>query len=269
MLFVNITWLIHIVKTVRKIFMTSVIKRQNIAQLCRIKLFLQAIFNIIILVRYRHILFIVFLILILDQVIKIYVKTHFYIGESVNVIGNWFQLCFIENEGMAFGMKIMDSPTGKVILTLFRLVAVTFGFFWVKKLVTKGYGKGLLICASLILAGAAGNLIDSMFYGLIFTESHLQIAKFVPAGQGYTSFLHGKVVDMFYFPLIDTRWPSWVPVWGGKPLRFFEPVFNLADAAISVGVITLLLFQKRLLAGHQEHSAASSESMPAEKQGHS
>jgi len=219
-------------------------------------------------VKYRHILFIVFLILILDQVIKIYVKTHFYIGESVNVTGNWFQLCFIENEGMAFGMKIMDSPAGKVILTLFRLVAVTFGFFWVRNLVKKGYGRGLLICASLILAGAAGNLIDSMFYGLIFTDSHLQIAKFVPLGQGYTSFLHGKVVDMFYFPIIDTQWPSWVPVWGGKSLRFFEPVFNLADAAISVGVITLLLFQKRLLAHQQGPNPASAESVPAEKQEH-
>lgn len=218
--------------------------------------------------KYKHILFIVFLILILDQAIKIYVKTHFYIGESVNVIGSWFQLCFIENEGMAFGMKIMDSSAGKIILTLFRLVAVTFGFFWVKTLVKKGYGKGLLICASLILAGAAGNLIDSMFYGLIFTESHLQVARFVPAGHGYTSFLHGKVVDMFYFPLIDTQWPSWVPIWGGKSLRFFEPIFNLADAAISVGVITLLLFQKRLLANHH-NSGNTAGSVPAEgQQGH-
>jgi signal peptidase II len=198
-------------------------------------------------VKYKHLLFIVFLILIVDQIIKIYVKTHFYIGESVHVAGNWFQLCFIENEGMAFGMKIMDAPAGKVILTLFRLVAVTFGFFWVKNLVKKEYSKGLLICAALILAGAAGNLIDSMFYGLIFTESNLQVAKLVPFGQGYGSFLHGKVVDMFYFPLIDSTWPGWVPVWGGKPLRFFEPIFNLADAAISVGVITLLVFQKKFL----------------------
>lgn len=169
-------------------------------------------------------------------------------GESVHVAGNWFQLCFIENEGMAFGMKIMDTPLGKVILTTFRLVAVAFGFYWVKNLVKKGYGKGLLICAALILAGAAGNLIDSLFYGLMFTESGLEIAKMVPFGQGYGSFLHGKVVDMFYFPLVDTTWPNWVPVWGGKPLRFFEPIFNLADMAISIGVLTLLVFQKKLLA---------------------
>lgn len=197
--------------------------------------------------KYKHIVFIVFLILLLDQVIKIYVKTHFYIGESVNVIGNWFQLYFIENEGMAFGMKIMDGSTGKVILTLFRLVAVIIGFFWVKQLVKRGYSNGLLICAALILAGAAGNLIDSMFYGLMFTASDYNMAHLVPMGQGYGSFLHGKVVDMFYFPLIDTTWPQWVPGLGGRSLRFFEPIFNLADASISVGVIALLLFQKKLV----------------------
>jgi len=197
--------------------------------------------------KYKHLLFIVFLILLIDQIIKIYVKTHFYLGESVHVAGTWFQLCFIENEGMAFGMKIMDAPAGKVILTLFRLVAVVLGFFWLKKLLRQGYSKGLLICAAFILAGAAGNLIDSMFYGMIFTDSDYAVARLVPFGEGYGSFLHGRVVDMFYFPMIDTTWPQWMPVLGGRPLRFFEPVFNLADACISVGVIVLLLFQKKLM----------------------
>jgi len=203
------------------------------------------------------VLFIVFVILALDQLIKIYIKTHFYMGESVHVFGNWFQLCFIENEGMAFGMKIMDAPIGKVILTLFRLIAVCLGFYWVKRLVARRHGRGLLLCAALILAGAAGNLIDSMFYGLIFTDSGMQIAHFVAPGQGYASFLHGKVVDMFYFPLIDTTWPHWIPFFGGRPLRFFEPIFNLADAAISTGVIVLLLFQKKLLRHHYDKPVAT------------
>lgn len=197
--------------------------------------------------KYKHVLFIVFLILLLDQAIKIYIKTHFYYGESVSVSGSWFQLLFIENEGMAFGMKIMNGPAGKVILTSFRLIAVIFGFFWVKKLVDKGNSKGLLICASLILAGAAGNLIDSMFYGMIFSSSDNHIAQFVPWGTGYASFLHGKVVDMFYFPIIDTTWPTWIPGIGGNKFRFFEPIFNLADAAISVGIIILFFFQKKLI----------------------
>ncbi len=207
--------------------------------------------------KYKQLLSIIFLILLADQISKIYIKTHFLYGDAgaVHVLGDWFQLCFIENEGMAFGMTIMDSPLGKVILTLFRLVAVVFGFFWIKKLVKKRYSKGLLVCAALILAGAAGNLIDSMFYGLIFTESDfMQLAKLVPPGEGYGSFLHGKVVDMLYFPMIDTTLPGWIPIWGGRTFRFFEPVFNLADAAISIGVITLLIFQKRFMTHNKVQS---------------
>ncbi len=197
--------------------------------------------------RYRHAILIVLLVIIADQFSKFYIKTNFYYGEEINVLGSWFRLHFIENEGMAFGMRLSDAATGKLVLTLFRLVAVVFGFFLLRKLVDKKYHTGLLICGSLILAGALGNLIDSIFYGMIFTESSFHIAKLVPFGEGYGKLFHGRVVDMLYFPLIDTVLPDWVPFWGGKQFSFFEPVFNIADAAISCGVITLLLFQKRFM----------------------
>lgn len=197
--------------------------------------------------KYKNIVGLVALILIVDQAIKMYVKTHFFLGESVIVFPDWFQLSFIENKGMAFGMTIMDSDFGKLLLTSFRLFAVVFGFVWLKRLAKKGHSRGLLICGSLILAGATGNLIDSMFYGLIFTGDPSEIARFVALGQGYAGFMHGRVVDMFFFPIVEWKWPSYFPVIGGNHFLFFAPVFNLADAAISVGVITLLLFQKRFL----------------------
>jgi signal peptidase II len=162
-------------------------------------------------------------------------------------MGTWFKLHFIENEGMAFGMKLGDAATGKLVLSLFRLVAVVFGFFLLKRLVNKGYGKGAVICGSLILAGALGNLIDSIVYGQIFTESTFHIASTVPWGQGYAPMFHGRVVDMLYFPLVEGHYPNWVPGVGGRSFTFFEPVFNIADAAISVGVLILVFFQKRLV----------------------
>lgn len=197
--------------------------------------------------KYRSAIFIVLLVIIADQLLKIYVKTHFYYGEEINVVGQWFKLHFIENEGMAYGMKLGDAGTGKLILSLFRLVAVVFGFFLLKRLVIKGYTRGAIICGALILAGALGNLIDSMFYGLMFSESSFHLAKHVPWGQGYAGFLHGRVVDMLYFPLVDTKLPGWVPFMGGKDFVFFEPVFNIADAAISTGVLVLVFFQKKLI----------------------
>ncbi len=199
--------------------------------------------------KYKHILWIVLLLVLVDQASKIYIKTHFYLGEHIPVFGSWFELYFIENEGMAFGMKLLDNDLGKLLLTTFRFVAVCFGFFWVNKLVKQGYGKGLLLCAALILAGALGNLIDGLFYGLIFTDTRFpyEVSQLTFSGNGYGRFLHGRVVDMLYFPLIDTTWPEWVPYFGGKALRFFEPIFNIADTAISTGIITLLVFQKRLL----------------------
>ncbi|OSZ79327.1 lipoprotein signal peptidase [Chitinophagaceae bacterium IBVUCB1] len=204
--------------------------------------------------KYRNAIFILLIIIIADQWLKYYIKTNFYYGQEVNVIGNWFKLHFIENEGMAFGMKLNDAATGKLILTLFRLVAVVFGFFLLKRLVNKQYTKGAIICGALILAGALGNLIDSIFYGMIFSESSFHVAKLMPWGQGYGKVFHGRVVDMFYFPLIDTTLPTWVPFMGGKNFVFFEPVFNIADAAISTGVLVLVFFQKKLIHKKQEEA---------------
>ena len=193
----------------------------------------------------KHLVFIILAIIFADQALKFYIKLHYYAGEHHNVLGNWFQLHFVENEGMAWGWKF-GGNIGKIILTLFRLVAVIWGTFLLKDFIAKKYHKGFIICAGLIYAGALGNLIDSMFYGLIFENSDPfmnNVAKAFPKGGGYANFLHGKVVDMLYFPLIETTYPNWIPFLGGKPFDFFEPVFNIADASISVGVIVILLFQ--------------------------
>lgn len=209
--------------------------------------------------KYRHVVLIVVLILLVDQVLKFWIKTHMTIAEQFAVIPNFFYIHFIENEGMAYGLKF-GGEFGKIALTLFRLVAVVLGFIYMKKLVKEQYHKGLLICGALILAGAAGNLIDSMFYGLIFSEStRYELAQFLPAGGGYGTFLHGNVVDMLYFPIFDGTFPKWVPIWGGEHFIFFRPVFNIADAAISVGVITILLFQKRFLHKKADETAPSIE----------
>ncbi len=211
--------------------------------------------------KYRNAIFIIVFIIIIDQWLKFYIKTNFYYGQPMPILGNWFQLHFIENEGMAFGMKLNEAPTGKLILTLFRLVAVVFGFFLLKRLVNKQYSKGAIICGSLILAGALGNLIDSIFYGMIFTESSFHVAKLVPWGQGYGKLFHGKVVDMLYFPLINTTLPTWIPFVGGKSFEFFEPVFNIADAAISTGVLILVFFQKKLIHKKLEESTAATTTL--------
>ncbi|MEX6690201.1 lipoprotein signal peptidase [Danxiaibacter flavus] len=197
----------------------------------------------------KQVILLIAAILVADQAIKLFIKTHYYLGEEHKVIGNWFRLHFVENEGMAWGWKF-GGGLGKVLLTMFRLVAVIAGTFIIRNFIRKGHSRGFIICASLIYAGALGNLIDSMFYGLIFNESDpfsQNLAQLFPPGGGYAGFLHGKVVDMFYFPLIDTTLPSWIPFWGGERFEFFQPVFNLADASISVGVIVLFLFQKRLM----------------------
>jgi signal peptidase II len=191
----------------------------------------------------------VLLLLIVDQWSKIYVKTHFYIGESVEVF-SWFKILFIENEGAAWGTKLSDilpiaESSAKLFLTLFRLVAITAIGYWVYHTV-KTKGPQLLIIAQiLIFAGALGNIIDSVFYGIIFDHSNGQIAAWM-AEVPYSKLFHGKVVDMLYFPLIDTYWPNWVPFVGGSNFQFFQPVFNIADTAISTGVGILLVFSKKV-----------------------
>jgi signal peptidase II len=206
----------------------------------------------------RHVTFIILLVVIVDQALKFYIKTNYYLGEHHKVLGSWFNLYFVENEGMAYGWKF-GGEAGKMILTLFRLGAVIFGVWYLGNIIKKKYKTGFIVCAALIFAGALGNLIDSMFYGLIFEESIQEsyvAAKAFPA-HGYAGFLHGKVVDMLYFPIVDTYFPKWVPIWGGDKFLFFSPIFNLADAAISTGVITILVFQKRFFSHHshdEKHS---------------
>lgn len=189
-----------------------------------------------------------YFLLILDQCVKIYIKTHFFLGESVEVFSG-FQILFIENEGAAWGAKLSDilpisDVSGKIALTVFRLFAIVGIGAWFVSSVKKAVPLFLQMAQALIFAGALGNIIDSVFYGVLFNDSMYQVATLF-SEEPYGQLLQGKVVDMLYFPLIDTIWPDWVPVLGGKALRFFEPVFNIADTAISTGVGLLLLFNKK------------------------
>jgi signal peptidase II len=190
---------------------------------------------------------IIFGVLLLDQLLKIWIKTHMMLGEEFPVFGNWFIIHFVENPGMAFGMEFGGSY-GKMFLSIFRIVAVIGIGFYLYQLIRKQMHLGLIACIALILAGALGNIIDSAFYGMIFNESSGQVASLLPEGGGYATFLHGRVVDMFYFPLFKGQYPEWLPFVGGDNFIFFRPVFNLADSAISVGIFTLLIFQKRFFA---------------------
>jgi signal peptidase II len=196
--------------------------------------------------RLKKAAFIIFIVLFLDQLLKVWIKTTFYMGESHAIFGHWFYLHFTENEGMAFGMKL-GGNYGKLLLSLFRVVAVIIIGWWLYRVTQKGANMLLIICISLILAGALGNILDSAFYGLIFNESnYLQVATLFPKEGGYGTFLHGKVVDMLYFPIIETRYPSWMPFFGGEDFTFFRPVFNIADSAITTGVAILIIFQKKV-----------------------
>jgi len=196
--------------------------------------------------RYRYFLLIIFCILCLDQGLKFWVKTHMFQGQDIRVIGSWFRIHFVENEGMAYGIDLGNGG-GKLLLSLFRLGAVTAGFFLIHSMIRKKYHRGLIVCGALIIAGALGNLIDSLFYGLLFSGSpdyvH-QVARLLPPGGGYGSFLHGRVVDMLFFPIYQGFLPRWLPLIGGHYFNFFSYVFNIADASISIGVIAIILFQK-------------------------
>ncbi|MFZ9002853.1 MAG: lipoprotein signal peptidase [Robiginitalea sp.] len=196
-------------------------------------------------------LLLIFLILLADQLSKIYVKTHFELGESVEVF-SWFRILFIENEGAAWGTKLSDllpvtEKNAKLILTIFRLFAIGGIGYWLWDILRKKANTTLVLAVSLIFAGAVGNIIDSVFYGQLFNNSYGQVAT-LWSDDPYAALFYGRVVDMLYFPLIDTQWPEWIPWAGGQVFRFFEPVFNIADTAISTGVGILLVFNKKAFA---------------------
>ncbi|MDF1560268.1 MAG: lipoprotein signal peptidase [Bacteroidales bacterium] len=191
-------------------------------------------------------LLLIFSILLVDQILKIIIKTNMVIGEEIHVAGNWFLIHFLENNGMAFGME-WGGKAGKIALSAFRMLAIAGISWYLAGIIRKKAHIGLVLSVSAIIAGAAGNLIDSAFYGLIFSESWHTPAVLFPEGGGYSSFLMGRVVDMFYFPIIDTQWPEWSPIRPGQSFVFFRPVFNIADASITTGVIAILLFQKKFL----------------------
>jgi len=190
-----------------------------------------------------HPIIVTLLVLIVDQSLKIWVKTHMILQQERPIFGNWFIIHFTENRGMAFGMEF-GGDFGKLMLSLFRIIAViVIGYFLFR--LPKNTHKGLKVCGALIFAGAIGNILDSAFYGMIFSDSFNRIAEFMPTTGGYAHFLHGWVVDMFWFPLVEGNFPNWVPFWGGEPFMFFRPVFNVADASISVGIALIFIFQKR------------------------
>lgn len=202
---------------------------------------------------------VIVIVLILDQWLKIWIKTNIEYGDGFDILGlNWAKIHFVENEGMAFGISF-GGKIGKLFLSIFRIIMVGLLIYLMRGLIKAKESKGLIFSFALIIAGAIGNILDSAFYGLIFSESHFHsgLATMFPEGGGYAGFLEGKVVDMLYFPLIDTYWPSWVPGIGGDHFQFFRPVFNIADAAISTGVISILLFHRKFFTGSNKKPAAT------------
>ena len=192
----------------------------------------------------RKIFLTAFILVLIDQILKIWIKTHFILGEEFQIF-DWFIIHFTENNGMAFGMEF-GGYLGKTLLTLFRIIVVGIGIKYVIDLDKTKMTNGVLIALGLIIGGAIGNIIDSSFYGIIFNESYANLAQVLPETGGYSSLLHGKVVDMLYFPLLNSHYPDWLPIWGGEHFIFFRPVFNVADAGISVGIFMILLFYRRV-----------------------
>lgn len=204
------------------------------------------------------------IVIFLDHWLKFYIKTNFTLGQEVNVIGNWFKLHFTENPGMAFGWSF-GGNAGKYVLTIFRIIASVFIAIFIARLIKLEHKKWTIFLVSLILAGALGNIIDSVFYGKWFTESTFHTPAVFNPKEGYAPVFLGKVVDMLYFPLIDTQWPNFIPFIGGKDFQFFRPVFNIADAAISIGIISILLFsRKELFAEEKEEDTEEAEETPTE-----
>jgi len=206
----------------------------------------------------------VVLVLLIDQILKIWIKTNMTIGEEFSVVGHWFLIHFVENNGMAFGFEF-GGDYGKIFLSMFRILAV-FGIGWyILKLVKKDISMGYIACVSLIFAGAIGNIIDSAFYGLIFNDTYGQVSSLFPKGGGYAPFLHGRVVDMFYFPLFSGVYPNWVPFVGGSDFQFFRPVFNVADSSISIGIFSILIFYRKQFNKLEEKEAVPAEEPTAEE----
>ncbi|WP_296383148.1 lipoprotein signal peptidase [Winogradskyella sp.] len=209
--------------------------------------------------------FIIILILLIDQISKIYIKTHFQLNEDVTVF-SWFKIAFVENDGMAWGTKLSDlftfisDKSAKLILTLFRIAAVTGIAFWLVDVTKKKRSKILIFAIAIIFAGALGNIIDSVFYGVLFSDSDMQVATFLPEAGGYADVFHGKVVDMLHFPLWNGILPEWLPVIGGRLFSFFDPVFNVADVAISTGIGILIVFNKKAFKETSEIDMSHSES---------
>jgi signal peptidase II len=191
----------------------------------------------------RKIFLTAFILVLIDQILKIWIKTHFILGEEFQIF-DWLIIHFTENNGMAFGMEF-GGYLGKALLTLFRIIVVGIGIKYIINLSKTKMPNGALIALGLIIGGAIGNIIDSSFYGIIFNESYNNLAQFLPETGGYSSFLHGKVVDMLYFPLLNNHYPDWLPIFGGEHFIFFRPVFNIADAGISVGIFMILLFYRK------------------------